>query len=199
MTGAMGNSGSARDFETFVGARGPRLLRMAWLLTGDPHQAEDLLQTALAKVWPKWPRIADQHPEAYVRKTLVTTHASWWQRRWRGEVPHGELPDRTPAGGDPFAAVDLEQSLAAAVRSLPRRQRAVLVLRYLEDLSVEETAQIMGCGPGTVKSQSAKALRTLRTALGDRHPDVIGPGAGDAPSAGSAPSAFTAGGGRARA
>ncbi|MDQ0808894.1 RNA polymerase sigma-70 factor (sigma-E family) [Streptomyces sp. B3I7] len=198
MTGAMGNSGSARDFETFVTARGPRLLRMAWLLTGDPHQAEDLLQTALAKVWPKWPRIADQHPEAYVRKTLVTTHASWWQRRWRGEVPHGELPDRPSTGGDPFAAVDLEQSLAAAVRSLPRRQRAVLVLRYLEDLSVEETAQIMGCGLGTVKSQSVKALRTLRTALGDRHPDVLGPGAGDA-SAGSAPSAFTAGGGRARA
>ncbi|WP_371787730.1 SigE family RNA polymerase sigma factor [Streptomyces griseoaurantiacus] len=187
MTGAMGNSGSARDFEAFVEACGPRLLRMAWLLTGDPHQAEDLLQTALAKVWPKWPRIAEEHPEAYVRKTLVTTHASWWQRRWRGEVPHGELPDR-PSTGDAFAAVDLEQTLAAAVRSLPRRQRAVLVLRYLEDLSVEETAQIMGCRSGTVKSQSVKALRTLRTALGDRHPDTDGPGTG-----GAAP-ACTAGG-----
>ncbi|GAA3264949.1 MULTISPECIES: SigE family RNA polymerase sigma factor [Streptomyces] len=193
MTGAMGNSGSARDFETFVGACGPRLLRMAWLLTGDAHQAEDLLQTALAKVWPKWSRIAEEHPEAYVRKTLVTTHASWWRRRWRGEVPHGELPDQPSAGGDPFAAVDLEQSLAAAVRSLPRRQRAVLVLRYLEDLSVEETAQIMGCRPGTVKSQSVKALRTLRTALGDQHLDA------DGTESGSVPPPCTASGGQLRA
>lgn len=194
MTGAMGNSGSARDFEAFVAACGPRLLRMAWLLTADPHLAEDLLQTALAKVWPKWPRIADEHPEAYVRKTLVTTHASWWQRRWKSEVPHGELPDRA-SSGDPFAAVDLEQSLADAVRHLPRRQRAVLVLRYLEDLSVEETAGILGCRPGTVKSQSVKALRTLRTVLGDRPLDGTAP----PPGSDGSLSACTAGGGQSRA
>ncbi len=160
----MGSDGGDGDFEEFVAARGPRLLRMAWLLTGDAHLAEDLLQTVLAKVWPRWHRISSDHPEAYIRKALVHTHASWWRRRWRGEVPHGEVPD-TAAPADAYAGVDLEQSLAAAVRTLPVRQRAVVVLRFFEDLSVEETAATLGCAPGTVKSQSAKALRTLRALL----------------------------------
>ncbi|MFJ1749013.1 SigE family RNA polymerase sigma factor [Streptomyces sp. NPDC088116] len=152
------------DFEAFVAARGPRLLRVAWLLTGDAHLAEDLLQSTLAKVWPKWSRISGGHPEAYVRKTLVHQHASWWRRRWRGELPHGDVPD-VVGPVDAYASVDLEQSLAAAVRSLPVRQRAVVVLRYFEDLSVEDTAATLGCSPGTVKSQSSRALRTLRAAL----------------------------------
>ncbi|MFI1014639.1 SigE family RNA polymerase sigma factor [Streptomyces sp. NPDC020965] len=160
----MGSQGDDGDFEAFVAARGGRLLRMAWLLTGDAHLAEDLLQTVLAKVWPKWRKIAMDHPEAYIRKAMVHTHASWWRRRWRGEVPHGELPD-TVAGWDAYGNVDLEQSLAAAVRALPVRQRAVVVLRFFEDLSVEETAATLGCAPGTVKSQSSKALRTLRALL----------------------------------
>jgi RNA polymerase sigma-70 factor (sigma-E family) len=149
-------------FEEFVAARGPRLLRVAWLLTGDSYLAEDLLQTVLAKVWPKWRRIADENPEAYVRKALVNTYSSWRQRRWHGEVPHGELPDRANGPADAFAAVDLEQSLSLAIRRLPARQRAVVVLRFFEDLSVEETAEVLGCRPGTVKSQAAKALRALR-------------------------------------
>jgi RNA polymerase sigma-70 factor (sigma-E family) len=152
------------DFEEFVAARGPRLLRTAWLLTGDAHLAEDLLQTALAKAWPKWARIAQGHPEAYIRKILVTTHTGWWRRHWRGEVATGALPERAGAG-DPYADVDLEQSLAAAIRALPARQRAVIVLRYFEDLSVEETAATLGCAPGTVKSQASKALRALRASL----------------------------------
>lgn len=155
-------------FEEFVVARGPRLLRVAWLLTGDRHLAEDLLQTVLAKVWPKWRRIADDSPEAYVRKALVNTYASWRQRRWNGEVPHGELPHAEPqdvTASDAFATVDLEHSLAAAIRRLPPRQRAVVVLRFFEDLSVTETATILGCRPGTVKSQAAKALRALRGQL----------------------------------
>lgn len=165
----MGLPGDDAGFEAFVAARGPRLLRTAWLLTGDAHLAEDLLQTTLARVWPKWPRIAGEHPEAYIRKTLVNTYTEWWRRRWRGEVPHAELPD-APAGpderpNDPFARVDLEQSLAAAVRALPRRQRAVVVLRFFEDLSVAETAATLGCAEGTVKSQSAKALKTLRSVV----------------------------------
>ncbi|MEJ8636205.1 SigE family RNA polymerase sigma factor [Streptomyces sp. NPDC006475] len=160
----MGSESDDGDFEEFVAARGPRLLRMAWLLTGDAHLAEDLLQTVLAKVWPRWHRIAADHPEAYIRTALVHTHASWWRRRWRGEVPHGVVPD-TAAQWDAYAGVDLEQSLAAAVRLLPVRQRAVVVLRYFEDLSVEDTAATLGCAPGTVKSQSAKALRTLRALL----------------------------------
>ncbi|WP_225849809.1 SigE family RNA polymerase sigma factor [Streptomyces sp. HPF1205] len=151
-------------FEEFVAARGPRLLRVAWLLTGDAHLAEDLLQTVLARVWPKWPRIAAENPEAYVRKALVHTHASWWRRKWRAEVPHGDLPDR-PQPTDPFADVDLEQALATAIRALPARQRAVVMLRWFEDLSVAETAEVMGCTEGTVKSQAAKALRALRGRL----------------------------------
>ncbi|WP_066952855.1 SigE family RNA polymerase sigma factor [Streptomyces lushanensis] len=162
------------DFEAFVAARGPRLLRVAWLLTGDAHLAEDLLQSTLAKVWPKWSRISGDRPEAYVRKALVHLHASWWRRRWRGELPYGELPD-TAGAVDAYEHVDLEQSLAAAVRALPVRQRAVVVLRYFEDLSVEDTAETLGCSTGTVKSQSARALRSLRAALpasvagGERH------------------------------
>ncbi|MFE4059758.1 SigE family RNA polymerase sigma factor [Streptomyces sp. NPDC059096] len=152
------------DFEAFVTARGPRLLRVAWLLTGDAHLAEDLLQSTLAKVWPKWSRIAGGQPEAYVRKAMVHLHASWWRRRWRGELPYGELPDAA-APFDPYAKVDLEQSLATAVRSLPVRQRAVVVLRYFEDLSVEDTAAALGCSTGTVKSQSSRALRALRVLL----------------------------------
>lgn len=154
---------SEADFEGFVTARGPRLLRAAWLLTGDAHLAEDLVQTVLAKMWPKWRRIADENPEAYARKALVNTYASWWQRRWRGEVPHDVLPD--VFGTDVFDAVDLERSLAVALRSLPPRQRTVVVLRYFEDLSVAETAGILGCRPGTVKSQAAKALGSLRGLL----------------------------------
>ncbi|MFF7390883.1 SigE family RNA polymerase sigma factor [Streptomyces scabiei] len=151
---------SSSDFEEFVIARGPRLLRAAWLLTGDAHLAEDLVQTVLAKMWPKWPRIAEDNPEAYARKALVNTFSSWWKRRWRGEVPHGELPES--ATSDVFADVDLQHSLAAAVRALPTRQRAVVVLRYFEDLSIEETARMLGCRPGTVKSQATKALHALR-------------------------------------
>jgi RNA polymerase sigma-70 factor (sigma-E family) len=147
-------------FEAFVTARGPRLLRAAWLLTGDAHLAEDLVQTVLAKLWPKWHRLADGNPEAYARTALVNTYSSWWQRRWRGEVPHDVLPDALTA--DMFADVDLGHALATALRTLPPRQRSVVVLRYFEDLSVEETAEALGCRPGTVKSQASKALRALR-------------------------------------
>ena len=161
------------SFEEFVAARGDRLYRAAWLLTGDAHAAEDLLQTVLARVWPKWSRIAGDNPEAYARRALVNTYASWWRRRWRGETPTRDLPD-VIAVRDVFAEVDLEQSLAAAVRRLPPRQRAVVVLRYFEDLSVEETAQVLGCRPGTVKSQAAKALRILRGHLGPSHVLEVG-------------------------
>ena len=113
--------GSSSDFEAFVAARGPRLLRAAWLLTGDAHLAEDLVQTVLAKLWPKWHRIADGNPEAYARKALVNTFSSWWQRRWRAEVPHHEVPASAPAGADAYAGIDLHHSLAAAVRALPTR------------------------------------------------------------------------------
>ncbi len=157
---------SAGDFEEFVAARGARLLRMAWLLTGDAYLAEDLLQTVLARVWPKWHRIAQDDPDAYLRKALVNTYASWRRRRWRGEVPQESLPETS--GRDVYEAVDLERSLASVIRLLPPGQRAVVVLRYYEDLSVEETARVLGCRPGTVKSQAAKAMRVLRHRLSER-------------------------------
>jgi RNA polymerase sigma-70 factor (sigma-E family) len=117
----------------------------------------------LAKLWPKWHRLADGNPEAYARTALVNTYSSWWQRRWRGEVPHDVLPDALTA--DMFADVDLGHALTTALRTLPPRQRSVVVLRYFEDLSVEETAEALGCRPGTVKSQASKALHSLRSRL----------------------------------
>ncbi len=132
-------------------------MRTCYLLTRDWASAEDLLQTALAKAWQAWPRL-DGQPEAYVRKVVVNTYSSWWRRRWRGEVPHGELPEQ-PAPG-----ADLEQRdlVWDALGRLPRRQRAVVVLRYYEDLSEAEIARLLGISTGTVKSQCSKALAHLR-------------------------------------
>ncbi|WP_425576973.1 SigE family RNA polymerase sigma factor [Nocardioides marinquilinus] len=151
---------AAVSFESFVAARGDALWRSAWLLTGDAGRAEDLVQTALAKAWPHWGRIDDPSGfEAYVRRALFTTHASWWRRRWRGERPTGELPEPAPSTG-PDA--DLRHDLMAALGALPRGQRAVVVLRHVEDLSERETADVLGVSLGTVKSQLARALAALR-------------------------------------
>lgn len=153
------------DFDTFVAARSQALLRTAYLLTRDHALAEDLLQTALSKAWFRWGRI-ETHPEAYVRRILVTTYASWRGRRWNGEHPTAELPDRAAGsdthGHDTADASATRHDLAAALDRLPRRQRAVVVLRFFEDLSVAETAELMGCSTGTVKSQLSKALAHLR-------------------------------------
>jgi RNA polymerase sigma-70 factor (sigma-E family) len=157
-----------RAFAAYVAARRRALLKSAWLLTGDWHLAEDLLQTALAKAYLAWRRVDE--PDAYVRRVLVTTYATWWRRRWNGERPHGEVPDR--AGPDEYGGVDLRHQVHRVLRDLPRRQRAVVVLRYFEDLSEAETAAALGCSVGTVKSHTARALARLRadTALGDLAP-----------------------------
>ena len=154
-------------FDEFVLARSSGLLRTAYLLTHDHALAEDLLQTALAKAWFAWERI-DQH-EAYVRRILVTTYATWWRRRWNGEHPTDELPETGgphPPGptdpGDPGDAVGQRHDLWSAMERLPRRQRAVVVLRYFEDLTEAQTAQVLGCSVGTVKSQASKAFAKLR-------------------------------------
>jgi RNA polymerase sigma factor (sigma-70 family) len=172
-------------FRDFLAARQSHLLRAAWLLTGDAHLAEDLLQTALVKVLPRWERLArDGALEAYLRKTMVTTSTTWWRRKWHGEVPSGPVPGDVPGrapgrvpGRQPtagvggatfeagFEAADDRSVLGAAVRSLPPRQRAVVMLRYYLDMSEAETAALLGCSAGTVKSQSSKALATLRTRL----------------------------------
>lgn len=146
------------SFEDFVGARSTALLRTAYLLTRDHGKAEDLLQTALAKSWFAWSRI-EGDPERYVRKVLVNTFASSWRRKWRGETPTEVLPELAADSG---GRAEDRQDLWTALGGLPRRQRAVVVLRYFEDLTEIETAHQLGCSVGTVKSQLSKALAKLR-------------------------------------
>jgi RNA polymerase sigma-70 factor (sigma-E family) len=149
------------EFREFVSARSRDLLRFAWMLTYDAGRAEDLLQTSLAKAWPHWSRIVrDGDPATYVRKVMVNTATAWWSRRWRGEVPTGSLPE-VPAAGQ-FEVVDDRDALLRALRALAPRQRAVVVLRYFEGRSEAETAAILGCSVGTVKSHASRALATLR-------------------------------------
>ena len=153
------------EFDEFVAARSSGLLRTAYLLTHDHALAEDLLQTALTKAWFAWSRI-EGRPEPYVRKVLVNTYATWWRRRWHGEVATEKLPEHggTPAHrtDDAMGASDTGHDLWQAMDRLPRRQRAVVVLRYFEDLTETETARLLGCSVGTVKSQTSKALAKLR-------------------------------------
>jgi RNA polymerase sigma-70 factor (sigma-E family) len=150
-------------FDDFVAARSSHLLRTAYLLTRDHGAAEDLLQTALARSSSAWGRIVDD-PEPYVRKVIVNTYTSWWRRRWTGEVATAVLPDRAqPESG---ASIEDRVVLWQALGRLTRRQRAVIVLRYLDDLSEIETARVLGIAPGTVKSQTSKALAALRVDAG---------------------------------
>jgi RNA polymerase sigma-70 factor (sigma-E family) len=153
--------GEPDGFRDFVASRSPALVRSAWLLTGDETAAQDLVQIALAKTWTRWDRIRQDAPEAYVRRVMVSTFLTWKRRKWHGEVTVATLPDRM-LGRDVFADVDLRRSLTDALRGLPRRQRAVVVLRYFEDLTEAQTADALGCSIGTIKSQTAKALAKLR-------------------------------------
>jgi RNA polymerase sigma-70 factor (sigma-E family) len=147
-------------FADFVGARGQALQRTAYLLTGDWALAEDLLQTSLARIYPRWERILRDDPEAYVRKVLVNTWSSWWRRKWRAEVPTETLIDS--AGADPYADADRRRAVVAALATLPPKQRATVVLRFHEDMSEAQVAEVLGVSTGTVKSQTAKALAKLR-------------------------------------
>lgn len=147
-------------FEEFVAGRGQALQRFGYALTGDWALAEDLLQTALARAYPRWSRVLRDDPEAYVRKIMVNTWSSWWRRKWRGELPAAALPE-TP-GPDSYAEVDSRHALRSALAQLPPRQRAVVVLRYHQDLSEAQVAELLGISVGTVKSQAARALASLR-------------------------------------
>lgn len=173
----------ARDaqFDDFVTARSRALLGTAYLLTGDRQRAEDLLQTALLKTYLAWGRLRETRAvEAYVRRTLVTTYISWSRRKWRSEVATGSLPDR-PGADDPTRVVDGRAELWPHLRALPPRQRASLVLRFYEDLSEAQVAEQLGCSVGTVKSQTSRALATLRERMGvptTAEPGVTSGGAG---------------------
>jgi len=149
-------------FAQFVEARQHALLQTAVLLTGDWALAEDLVQTALVRSWPRWERIRRRDdPEIYVRRVMVNTWATWVRRRWRHERPAAAVPD-SRAPGDVAAEVAVRVAVRSALGSLPNRQRAVLVLRVFDDLSEAQVAQVLGCPVGTVKSTMARALARLR-------------------------------------
>jgi RNA polymerase sigma-70 factor (sigma-E family) len=152
------------EFREFVAARSSALLRTAYLLAGDWATAEDLLQTALTKTYLAWKRLGRiEAVEPYTRRVLVNTATSWWRRRWHGERPTEVLPEQ-PGPDRHEEALDRDL-LWQHVRVLPARQRAVLVLRFYEDLSEAQTADLLEISPGTVKSQTARALATLRKRL----------------------------------
>ncbi len=153
------------DYTELVHACWPGLYRTAYLLLGDAAEAEDLVQTALAKTYASWSKVRDlEAAPAYARTTLVNTATSWFRRRsWRNERPTETLPEVTAPDHDPTD----RPTLVAALAQLPPRQRAAVVLRYYDDLSVADTATALGVTEGTVKSQTSDALATLRVLLGD--------------------------------
>ncbi|MFY4720128.1 SigE family RNA polymerase sigma factor [Streptomyces sp. LaBMicrA B280] len=159
------NSGPDAEFTRFVAARWRALTHTAYLLTGDFHEAEDLVQTTLAKVYPHWRRLDPERAEHYVRRALVNTNRSRYRRRRITHLLLPSLPDTGPVHDDGAGAggVDVYDALARELADLPERQRAVVVLRYCEDLSVEEVADVLGCSVGTVKSQASRALAKLRS------------------------------------
>ncbi len=166
------------DFVEYVAARQQALLRTAYVLTGHRHTAEDLLQTALAKAYLSWGRLRDPHAaDAYVRRIMVNEHASWWRRAWRrreasiGVLPEPRRDGRSAAAGFGGPAVDETEAsgerdaMWTLVQTLPPRQKAAMVLRFYEDLSEAETARVLGVSVGTVKSQTSRAVATLRERL----------------------------------
>jgi RNA polymerase sigma-70 factor (sigma-E family) len=152
------------EFSDFVAARETSLRRLAILLCQDWHRADDLVQAAITKLYVHWPKAkAADSMDAYVRAIVVREFLEERRSSWMRRVTlTSQPPDRPAAGNDPETSVDMQAALA----DLPPRQRATLVLRFYCDLSVEQAAQVLGCTPGTVKSQTAKALNSLRIALG---------------------------------
>jgi RNA polymerase sigma-70 factor (sigma-E family) len=154
------------EFTAWMDARQRSLLRTAYLISGDPHIAEDLVQTTLAKLYLAWERVSDrEHVDAYARKVLLNEYRSLWRRPWRRREQTTDAPPDS-AGGDHDAVYDGQRdALWQLVQSLPLRQRAVVVLRYYEGLSEREIAEVLDIAPGTVKSQASRALVNLRGQL----------------------------------
>lgn len=158
----MNRTDAYEGYREFVLARGPALSRAAYLLTGDRSAAEELTQAALVKAALRWRRVvAAGNPEAYVRRILVNEHISWWRRFGRREQASA-YQGIEKGLSDPAEATAQRLDLAAALARLPKRQRAVVILRFYQDLSEAETAVAMGCSVGTVKSQASAALAKLR-------------------------------------
>ena len=150
------------DFREFVSSRGRALLRSAYLMTGNLADAEDLVQSALAKTYQAWDRIEDRKAlDGYVRRAMVNTHISWWRRRRVDEYPTDDIPDQPAA--DTSDNSELHDTLQRAIDRLPQRMRAAVVLRYFEDMTEAEVADILGVSQGTVKSTVSRAVAKLRT------------------------------------
>lgn len=179
MTGARGNGAVPRQgqdgsegqddaaaggdiaFREYVTSRSGSLLRMALLLTRNRADAEDLVQVALAKTFQAWDRIEDRGAvDGYVRRAMVNTHISWWRRRRVEEYPTDEIPDRPVL--DHAGDSEIQDALRRAIERLPQRMRAAVVLRYYEDMSEAEVAQVLGVSLGTVKSTVSRAVAKLR-------------------------------------
>jgi RNA polymerase sigma-70 factor (sigma-E family) len=155
------------DFEDYVAARGDALLRLAYVLTGNPADAQDVVQDALARALPRWGRIARADDvDAYVRRMVVNAHVSAWRRFRRRESPlpevHQDRPGPEPADG----------ALWEACATLPRDQRVAVVLRFYEDLSYAEIARLTGCAEPTARSRVFRGLATLRSLLGEEDHDA---------------------------
>ncbi|BCB88291.1 SigE family RNA polymerase sigma factor [Phytohabitans suffuscus] len=153
------------SFDEFVTARGPALLRFGYLMCGDRHLAEDILQEVLAKVYRRWGRIArTEPPEAYVRRAILHQYLSWRRRRASTEAVVAQVPEH-PDSGLMADHVAVRDEMWALLDTLPRVQRAVLVLRYYLDLPDPEIADLVGCAPATVRVHAFRALGALRTRL----------------------------------
>lgn len=163
-------------FEEYVTQRGPALVRLARLLTGDRHRAEDLVQEVLGRAYVRWSAIMRvDRPEIYLRRMLVNANTSFWRRRSSAETPVAAdvmagVLDQTAVDGDPGAAAVERDAMWRLVGALPERQRAVLVLRYYEDLDDVTIADILGCSTATVRTHAMRGLAALRS----RHPAPSG-------------------------
>jgi RNA polymerase sigma-70 factor (sigma-E family) len=151
------------DFEDYVATRGRALERYAFVLAGDPHLAQDLVQTALLKAYRRWRWVTRaEHPDAYVRRIVTTSFLDW--RRRRGEDPRGELPEPEPTS-DVADGVVRRDELRRALATLTAHQRAVLVLRHYEGYDDAAIAGVLGCGEGTVRTHASRGADRLRRAL----------------------------------
>ncbi len=158
-------------FDEYVAARGAGLVRFAILLTGDGHRAEDLVQEALARAYLRWEWIGrSDQPDIYIRRMLVNASRSWWRRRSSREVPIEWAVER-PASGDLVAESADRDAMWRLIATLPYRQRAVLVLRYYEDLGDADIAEILDCSTGTVRTHAMRALNALRKTYDDTSND----------------------------
>ncbi len=164
------------DFTAYLEARQGRLLRTAYLLTGDQHLAEDLLQTSLAKLYLAWDRVHDRGSvDAYARRILVNENNSVWRKPWRRRERVTDFGTEAAPSGPPVRH-EYDEGVGDAVwqlvQTLPRRARAIVVLRYYEQLTEAETAEVLGIAVGTVKSQASRAMASLR----ERTPETLRPG-----------------------